>query len=245
MRNLDLDIKDQGHPVDYVGVNIKQMNDGSIGLSQRGLIDAIIQVANLQDSKVKAVPAKVNDHLHAHLDKPPFSLNFNYRSMIGKLNYLAQTARPGIMYVTHQLAKYSSNPREPHGDAALYLIRYLKTTCDIGLRFTPDPDKGFECYCDAAFSGLWNKKFAHHDPSTSKSRSGWVVFYAGCPIIWASCLPTQVALSTTEAEYIAMSQSLKDVLPIMFLIQEMKEKGFQFARNPTSTAKSSKIILAL
>jgi hypothetical protein len=167
--------------------------------------------------------------------------------MIGKLNYLAQTTRPDIMYAMHQLTKYSSNPREPHEDATLYLIRYLKKTRDIGLKFTPDPDKGFKCYCDANFSGLWKKQFARCDPSTSKSRSGWVVFYAGCPIIWASCLQTQtqVALSTTEAEYITMSQSLKDVLPIMFLIQEMKEKGFQFARNPTSTAKSSKIILAL
>ena len=60
-----------------------------------------------------------------------------------------------------------------------------------------------------------------------KSRSRWIVFYAGCPIIWASRLQTQVALLTTEAEYIAMSQSLRDVLPIMVLIQEMKEKSFQ------------------
>ena len=47
MRNLDLDIEDQGHPVDNVGVNIKQMKDGSIGLSQRGLINTIIQDADL------------------------------------------------------------------------------------------------------------------------------------------------------------------------------------------------------
>ena len=60
-----------------------------------------------------------------------------------------------------------------------------------------------------------------------KSRSGWVVFYAGCPIIWASKLQTQVALLTTEVEYIAMLQSLCVVLPIKFLIQKMKEKGFQ------------------
>jgi hypothetical protein len=80
-------------------------------------------------------------------------------------------------------------------------------TRDIGLRFTPDPNKGFECYCDADFSGLWNKQFAHHDSSNLKSCSRWVVFYAGCPIIWASRLQTQVALSTTEAEYIVMSQS--------------------------------------
>ena len=131
------------------------------------------------------------------------------------------------MYVTHQIAKYSSDPREPHGEAILYLVRYLKRTCDLGICFKPDPDKGFECYCDADFSGNWNKQFAPVDPSASKSCSGWAVFYAGCPVCWASKLQSQVALSTTEAEYIAVSQALRDVIPVMNLIQEMKEKGFQ------------------
>ena len=182
MRNLDLGIKDQGHPVGNVGVNIKQIKDGSIGLSQRALINTIIQDGDLQDSKVKAVLAKVNKHLHAHLDKSPFYLNFNYQSMICKLNYLAQTTRPDIMYAMHQLAKYSSNPREPHGDPALYLVRYLKKSCDIGIRFQSDPNKGIKCYCNANFSGLWNKQFTCHNPSTLNSHSGWVVFYTGCPI---------------------------------------------------------------
>ena len=162
----------------------------------------------LNNSKVKAVSAKVSKILHAHLDKPPFSLNFGYCSVIGRLNYLAQTTRPKIVHTTHQLAKYSSDPREPHREAVLYLICYLKKTQDLGTRFNPDQDKGFKCYCNADFSGNWNKHLASFDPSTAKSQSGWIVFYAGCQIIWASKLQTQVTLSTTEAEYIAMSQSL-------------------------------------
>ncbi len=181
----------------------------------------------LGKSKVKAIPAKVSKILHAHLDKPPFSLNFGYRSIIGKLNYLAQTMRPDIVYATHQSAKYSSDPREPHGEAVLYLIRYLKKTHDLGTCFKPDQDKGFACYCDADFSGNRNKHLAPYDPSTAKSRGGWIVFYAVFPVIEASKLQTQVALSTTEAEYIAMSQSLQDLLPIMFLVQEICKKGFQ------------------
>ncbi len=103
--------------------------------------------------------------------------------------------------------------------------------------------KYFECYCIVNFSGAWNKRFAHPDPSTAKSWSSWIIFYANCPIIWASKSQTQVALSTNKAEYISMSQSLQDILPIMFLIQEMKVKGFQvklFALSPTFTVKSSK-----
>jgi hypothetical protein len=227
LRNLKLSIEDQGHPANYVGVSIKKLKNGVIELTQRALIDSIISDVALNDSKVKAVPAKVSEILHAHFDKPPFSLNFGYHSVIGKLNYLAQTMRPDIVYVTHQLTKYSSNPREPHGEAVLYLICYLKKTRHLGTCFKPDQDKGCECYCNADFSGNWNKHLAPFEPSTAKSRSGWIVFYAGCPVIWVSKLQTQVALSTTEAEYIPMSQSLRDVLPITFLVQEICKKGFQ------------------
>jgi hypothetical protein len=131
------------------------------------------------------------------------------------------------MYATHQITKYSSDPRQSHGEAILYLIRYLKKTRDLGLRFKPDSNKGFECYCDADFSGLWNKAFAPVDPSTSKSRSGWNIFYAGCPVSWASKLQSQVALSTTEAEYIAMSQALCDIIPIMGQLQEMRKQDLK------------------
>ena len=227
IQGLGLNIEDQGHPADYVGVNIKKLRDGTYEFTQRALIDSIIDDVGIKDSNTKPVPAKVSLRLHAFKEEPVFNLNFNYRSVVGKLNYLAQTTRPDIMYATHQIAKYSSDPRTSHGEAVIYLIRYLKKTRDLGLHFKPDPTKGFECYCDADFSGLWNKAFAPVDPSTSKSRSGWIIFYAGCPISWASKLQSQVALSTTEAEYIAMSQALRDIIPIMGSLQEMRERGFK------------------
>ena len=65
-----------------------------------------------------------------------------------------------------------------------------------------------------------------NDSSTAKSRSGYVVTYAGCPIIWASKLQTQIALSSCEAEYISLSQSIRDTIPIMRLIQELKDRDF-------------------
>jgi len=124
------------------------------------------------------------------------------------------------------LAKYSADLREPHGEALLYLICYLKKMHAIGIPFSPRSDWGFDCYCNADFAGNWNCSLAPFNPSTAKSRSGWVVFYAECPVVWASKLQSQVAMSTTEAEYIAMSQSLRDVLPIMFLVDEIKTCSF-------------------
>ena len=179
--------------------------DGSYEFTQHALVNSIIEDVELHDATVKPVPAKVSQRLHAFKGEPPFDLDFNHRSAVSKLNYLVQTMNPDIMYATHQVAKYSLDPRQSHAEDILYLVCYLKKTRDIGLKFTPDPTKGFECYCDSDFSGLWNKEFAPVDPSTAKSRSGWIIFYAGCPVSWASKLQSQVALPTTKAEYIAMS----------------------------------------
>jgi hypothetical protein len=224
-----LEIEDQGHPADYVGVSIKHHHNGYYEFTQRALTDAIIEDVGLEDAYTKPVPAKSSEILHAHKDSPLFSdcFDFNYRSVTGKLNYLTQTTRPDIMFAVHQIAKFSSNPSKEHGEAIIYLVRYLKKTRDLGLRFKPDPASGFECYCDADFSGNWSKTYATYDPSTAKSRSGWVVFYAKCSIIFASRLQSQVALSTTEAEYISLSTALRDVIPIMELLAEMRQRGYK------------------
>jgi hypothetical protein len=165
--------------------------------------------------------------LHGHTDSPEFNFTWNYKSAVGKLNYLAQTTRPDIMYAVHMVAKYASDPRTEHGEAVLYIVRYLIKTKHYGIRYKPDESKGFYCYADADFSGEWNKEYAETDPSTAKSRSGWIVMYANCPIIWCSKLQSQVALSTTEAEYIALSQALRDIIPIMDLVLEIRELNFQ------------------
>ena len=55
------------------------------------------------------------------------------------------------------------------------------------------------------------------------SRTGYVILFANCPIIWSSKLQTEIALSTTESEYIALSQSLRDVIPLMGLLNEIRD----------------------
>ena len=62
---------------------------------------------------------------------------------------------------------------------------------------------------------------------TSKSRSGWIVRFAGAPITWASKMQTITALSTTEAEYIALSTSLREVISMMGMLKEAQEQGLQ------------------
>eukprot|EP00804_Cyclotella_cryptica_P014903 CCRYP_017891-RA/>CCRYP_017891-RA protein AED:0.30 eAED:0.30 QI:0/-1/0/1/-1/0/1/0/244 len=209
---------------------ITKHSNGCIEFTQCALIDAIINDVNIGNAYTEPVPAKATQQLHAFKDSLQFDecdFNFNYRSVTGKLNYLTQTSLSDLLFATHQVAKYSSDPRNEHGEAIVYIVQYLKKTRHLGLKFRPNQSKGFECYCDADFAENWNKDFSQHDPSTAKSRSGWVIFYARCPIIWASKLQSQVALSTNKAEYIAMSMALRDVIPTMELMTKLRERNFK------------------
>jgi hypothetical protein len=88
-------------------------------------------------------------------------------------------------------------------------------------------EESFECYVDADFSGNWNKEEAQWDPDTARSRTGFCIMYCGCPIMWASKLQTEIALSSTEAEYIALSESMRSVLPLMSIVEEMHSYGIK------------------
>ena len=79
---------------------------------------------------------------------------------------------------------------------------------------------------DASFCGDWDPTEATNDRDTARSRHGYIINYAGCPLLWKSQLQTQIALSSTESEYTGLSYALRDAIPIMQLLKEMKAMGF-------------------
>ena len=84
--------------------------------------------------------------------------------------------------------------------------------------------KELEVYVDADFAGNWDPK-EYTDRDTARSRHGYVIMYAGCPIMYKSQLQNECALSSTESEYTGLSYALRDAIPIMNLLKEMKAVG--------------------
>jgi hypothetical protein len=78
LQGLGLKIEDQGHPANYIGVNIKRLKGGGIEFTQQALINSIIGDAGLKGTITKPVPVKANKMLLAHKDQPMFALNFEY-----------------------------------------------------------------------------------------------------------------------------------------------------------------------
>ena len=138
------------------------------------------------------------------------------------LGYLQGTSRPDIAMPTHQCARFNACPKLSHERAVKRIVRYLLDTKDKGLSFRPDISRGLECYVDADFAGGW-KDGDHTSPESVLSRTGFVIMFAGCPITWQSKLQTEIALSTTESEYIALSTAMCEVIPFLELLKEASE----------------------
>ena len=120
----------------------------------------------------------------------------------------------------HQCARFCINPMLLHERAVLRIGRYLLGTKDRGIIFRPDKDRGLECYVDADFHG----DCAKSDPDDADnvlSRTGYVIFYADYPLLWASRMQTEIALSIAESEYIVLSTAMRKVIALMNLIDEL------------------------
>jgi hypothetical protein len=138
------------------------------------------------------------------------------------LLYVSSSTRPDIQFAVHQCARFTHNPRRSHEIAIKRIGRYLAGTKDKGITFKPTNEPTLDCYVDADFAGLWGYEDSQ-DPVCVRSRTGYVLTFGGCPLLWVSKLQTEIALSTTEAEYIALSQAMRDLLPTQTLVQEVQE----------------------
>jgi hypothetical protein len=140
--------------------------------------------------------------LHAHEESASHNEQWHYRAIIGKLNY-----HPDIMYAVHQCTRFCENPKVEHTMAVKRIGRYLLGSMDRGVTCSPDTSS-LVCYTDASFLGEWPKERAEHDPITACSRTGCLMMFANCPIVWSSNFQTEITHSATKAEYVALSQLL-------------------------------------
>jgi hypothetical protein len=228
MKDHGLKITSEGGIEDFLGITIERKSNGTFELTQKHLIDSILQDLGLNKENVtiKTIPAASSKILSKHPESEPFDNHFHYRSVIGKLNYLEKSTRPDIAYAVHQCARFSADPKYEHGQAVKWLGRYLYATKDKGMILKPTDDATLELYVDSDWSGNWDPSIAATDSSTARSRHGFILNFCGVPLFWASQLQTEIALSSTEAEYIGLSKALREVIPVMNILQEMKDQGY-------------------
>ena len=138
------------------------------------------------------------------------------------LLYLSGHTRPDIAYAVNCCARYMFCPRHSHEIALKRIGRYLKATRTKGLILNPSDELNIDSYPDADFAGIYGHEESS-DPACAKSRTGFVINVANCPVLWVSKLQQQTALSTIEAEINALANSCRELFPIIDLVQEVGE----------------------
>ena len=220
-QDLNLTVEQDVHA--FLGVQIKHNADGSVEMTQSGLIQKILNYTGMVDCNAKGTPCGLQP-LGTDSEGKPFDEEWEYARVVGMLMYLSSNTRPDIQFAVHQCARFTHIPRGSHAEAIKRICRYLQGTKDKGIIMKPKENPTLDCYADADFAGLWNIE-NDQDPVCVKSRTGYVITLGGCPVIWVSKLQTEISVSTLEAEYIALSQAMRQFLPMKELLTEIVNKG--------------------
>jgi histone deacetylase 1/2 len=239
VKRLDdkFDIKDFGTLKEFIGLQVEHTED-HIKLHQEKYIRSMLEKygVNIDNFKPAKTPAATKDPQIP--DQPLDTSVYKYRQLVGSLLYLFAT-RPDVCSAVVELSRHVCNPMQSHWRAGKRILRYLAGTLDLGVthrRTKPDEPLPTEldlfAYSDSNWAGCRR---------TRKSVSGFVVFLAGGPVSWKSKLQYTVALSSCEAEYMALTETVKEVL---WLLQHLKELGVK-TNCPVSLFADNQAAIAL
>lgn len=139
---------------------------------------------------------------------------FPYRNLIGCLSFIASRTRPDLTHSLNILSQFQSNPGKVHWHHLLKLLGYLQYTMNYQLSLSKVPDLQVNCYADADFASNRDDRI---------SLGGYILFLGGAPILWRTSKQKSVALSTMEAEFMALTDAAKELVWIIRILQETFE----------------------
>ncbi|XP_053699076.1 uncharacterized protein LOC128746050 [Sabethes cyaneus] len=183
----------------FLGLELHRDSDGVYSLSVKSYIKKLIAKLGLENAKIAKTPMDqgfLKDCTKSEVMKD----GTKYRSIVGALMYIAVCARPDIAASASILGRRFSAPTEIDWTAAKRVVRYLKGTIDWELKLGGIMNEELLAYSDADWAG---------DPQTRKSMTGFVVFFAGGVVSWASRRQDCVSLSSMEAEFVASATNVK------------------------------------
>lgn len=133
---------------------------------------------------------------------------------MGCLQYLACATRPDIAFAVGVVSRFVAHPTAVHLSALKHILRYLKGSADLGLKLDGSSvlDFNLRTFVDSDFAG---------DLDGRKSTYGFVTYLGDAPVSWKSKKQGMVTISTTEAEYVGLSESARTVVWLRRLLSEL------------------------
>lgn len=243
--SAEFEITDKGLLDHFLGMEVKRDGQtGDIQLSQKLYIQDMLVQYGMEDCKPLSIPLCPGFQTKCENDGCEKINETSYQSIIGALLYLALTTRPDILHSVSKLASRNSNPHKEHFTAAKNMLRYLKRTIDMKLHFTAGGEE-ISGYADADWGG---------NTEDRRSYSGFVFYIGNNAISWESRKQPTVALSSTEAEYMSISNAAKEAIYLRKLLEELgfgkqeavklnvgNQGGMKLATNPVFHNRSKHI----
>jgi hypothetical protein len=228
----------------YLGIQFFRDATG-IKLTHENFIKTLISKYDMEDAKPRTTPMSVHTKLTKDDGTPLDVHKFPYSSLVGALLFLASTTRPDIAFTVSALSRYMATPTIGHWETAKRVLRYLSSTATTGLFFEKCSSFDFKAFCDADYAA---------DVSTRRSTTGFIFLLNGTAISWSSKLQKTVALSTSEAEYMAAAAAIKEALWLKTLFTDLSvpltgpfnlyvdnQAALKILRNPVTTPRSKHI----
>jgi len=208
----------------------------TLTLSQAAYSRSILERFDMMGCRPVQSPVAAGTMLERH-DGP--AAKYEYSQAVGSLMYLAMGTRPDLAYAVGLVSRFAGNPGEHHVKAVKRMLRYLRGTIDMGLRWGGSPtEDGLACWADADYAGCI---------TTRRSTTGYMCKFYGGAISWASRRQECAALSTTEAEYMALCAAAKEVawlrglLDFMGFRQEGSTTIYQDNQSTIALAENGKV----
>ena len=208
------DARDLGEAKLYLGMTIvRDRQARTLKLGQERLTAQLLETYRMTDAKPASVPLTAGSTLVKDEGKVLDQAKYPFCQVVGSLMHLANCTRPDIAFAVGSLAKYMQQPTTAHWNAAMGVLKYLGSTKNHGVCFGGNRDeREFVGYCDADYAG---------DLDTRRSTTAYVFIYNGGAVSWSSRRQQTVAVSTTEAEYMAASAAIKEALWLKKLLGDL------------------------
>lgn len=205
-------IKDLGKIKRCLGMRVKYENN-CITIDQEQFVKQILKKFYMNDCNTKDTPMECNLRLNKAecVDK-----QFPYQQLIGNLMYLSVLTRPDISYSVSYLSQFNNCFTSVHWHHAKRILKYLQKTKSYGLKFTKDT-----CNLEGFVDADWASNSIDR-----KSYTGFCFKLSGCVVSYECRKQQTVALSSTEAEYMAIAEACKEAIYLKSILSDIVDCNY-------------------
>lgn len=202
----------------YLGMQIDTKQPGKVILHQAAYVRKILDRFEISN----VTPARTPGDSNVKLNKSATEASAEYRSLylrkFGSLNYLPTMTRPDLSHALSLCGRYNANPDQSHMDAMDRIYAYLSNSQSLGITYENIETVELVGYVDSDYLGCVD---------TRRSTTGWVFMLANGPVSWSSRRQDTVSLSSTEAEYVAATEAVKEAVWLRRFINDLRLPGVQ------------------